>query len=499
MRKMRHFSIAIIMLFISFSAIQAQATSPESPFILPQYSKRISLDFKDANLKDVLKVFSRQIGANFVLDSSIKETTVTVYLDNTPVEEALQRILTANELTYQYIQESNIFIVSPKDTTKKTTTRIYPLKYATVPSSKLNSTITIDGATGGAPVASGSSAGSSSGLIASIQASMSKDGKIAEDPRTNSLIITDEEEYFSQIEKVLSKLDMPVPQVLIEVKMLDVSKTAADALGVNYGDGKFFTVKGGSVDTFFPFSQKTILDKGGEREFRAGSVGSSEFTAVVNFLESRSDTQSLARPRILTLDNQTAQIKISTKETIGVEIQQTDSTSSGGGLSTETAERADTGIILTVTPQINLLTNEITMAVSPKVIVATSSTIVNKSTNSPYKDPEERSANIILKVKAGETIMLGGLLRKSKTATESKVPVLGSIPFLGRLFRYNTADGNERELVIFITPYILNDAGNPLDGKKKVIDFKVRENSLTHRSILIDDNLSDLSNQRRRK
>ncbi len=469
--------------------VSSQAFSEDSSFIMPQYSKRVSLDLKDADMKDVLKVFSRQIGANFVLDSKIEKTKVTVYLDNVPVEEAMERILASNGLTYVYNAESNIFTVSAKDQEVKMVTRVYPLKNATVSGSKLNATISIVGA--GAAVAGGKD----SGISSSLQSAISKDGKVAEDPRTNSLIITDYEENFSKIDAILAKLDIAIPQVLIEVKMLDVSKINVDTLGFDYGSGTFFSVTGATIPTFFPFNQKNILDKGGLRTFSgAGTMGMKGMTAAATFLEKCTDTRALARPRILTMDNQTAQIMISNDEVVGT-ITVEDATT---GKRTTTAERAKTGVFLTVTPQVNLLTNEITLAITPKAIEASQSQF-SKEGGQAFRDTEERSASVIMKVQAGETIMIGGLLRKKLEKVVTKVPFLGSIPFLGRLFRSDNINGTDRELIIFITPTILNNLGDSLDGKKKAIDFRSRETSSPDRSKVISEDLLSIANQHQRK
>jgi type II secretory pathway component GspD/PulD (secretin) len=416
----------------------------DAAFILPQYSKRISLDFKNADLKDVLKAFSKQIGANFILSDKVKATALTLFLENVPVEDALSKILVANGLTYEYDAASNIFMVYPFDPVIKEMiiTRVYPLKNATVPSSKLFKTLNMDGA---------ASTSSGSGILEPLQSVITKGGKIAEDARTNSLIITDVETNFPQIEELLAKLDVPISQVLIEVEMLDVLKSTTDLLGVKFGK-EFFQVSGGSATSYFPFDSSNVVEKyAGKDTFSAGSMGAVNMSAVLEFLTTQTDTKNLARPRLLTLDNQTAQIKISTDEAVGV-LSTATSTGGSTGSTVDQAERVKTGVFLTVTPQVNLLSGDITLAVSPKVIEATTGQQFGATT---FKDPEERGANVILKVRAGETIILGGLLRKKNEKTITKFPLLGDIPFLGRLFRHDNTTGKDRELLIFITRILL--------------------------------------------
>jgi len=150
----------------------------------------------------------------------------------------------------------------------------------------------------------------------------------------------------------------------------------------------------------------------------------------------------------MTLNNETAEIKIATNEVIS--INTTDNGSGSAVSSTTSAERVETGVMLRVTPQINVDTGEITMYIYPKVVEATASSFQD------YKDPEERSTKSTVRIKDGETVVIGGLIRKDKSETLTKVPILGDIPVLGALFRHKYVDKNkDRELLVFITPHIL--------------------------------------------
>jgi len=424
-----------------------------SQFAYPEYSKRISMDFKNADLNDVLKIFSQQSGMNFIAAQSIMNKKLTLYLDNVPVEKALDRILSANNLTYEIQPGSDIFVVKElAKPTKQLLTRIYSLKNATVSSSKLNTTIPTCG-TGSA--SGGAATGSDNGLMAAIKAATSgPDAKIIEDPRTNSLIITDIPSQFPIIEQTIARLDMPVPQIVIEVEMLDISKTTADKLGVKYG-GTPLTFSGGQRDHVYPWNQNQLLDKGyefEEAEYRVGTIDASGMTAMLQMLKTQTDTKYLARPRLLTLNNQTAEIKISTNEAIGISTQ-TSSSQSTAVQSVE-AERVETGVFLTVTPQANILTNEIILAVVPRVIEARTGGTYDGKT---FKDPEERGAKSILRVRNGETVIIGGLLRDNSTDVITKLPFLGDLPLIGSAFRHKDKSSAERELVIFLTPRILNE------------------------------------------
>ncbi len=469
------------------SAVFSSSLTTDNSFILPQYSKRISLDFKDADIKDVLKIFSQQIGSNFIVSEKVKEKNITVFLDQVPVEEALSKILIANGLVYRFDQGSNIFVVEPKDETEKIITRVYPLRYATVPSSKMLSTFTISdesvSSEGGSAATAASSAG---GILNAITPVFTKVGKIAVDERTNSLIITDVEKNFPAIEQTLAKLDVPVPQVVIEVEMIDTSKTTLDEMGVKFAN-TLYKVTGIPGRTFFwPLDQSGILSATDvAAKYTPGTLDGSIFSAMLQFLNTKTDTKTLARPRILTMDNETAQIKISADEVIGI----TRSGSTANSDYTESAERMETGVVLTVTPQVNLLSGDIMMAVSPKVVDVKPSTIGASSETTKYMDPETRGAKVMMRVHDGNTVVLGGLLRSSKETTLVKVPILGDIPFVGRLFRHKYKSQKDRELLIFITPHIVSGQGASAGVTGSLVDMSSRESSVSGRFQEIDSEL----------
>ncbi|MCK5083808.1 MAG: secretin and TonB N-terminal domain-containing protein, partial [Candidatus Omnitrophica bacterium] len=278
--------------------------------------KTISLDFTDANLNDVLKIFSQQSGLNFIAATDVASKKVNLYLNEVPVEEALERILSANNLTYELKPGSNIFVVNElKVSGKNLITRVYPLKFATVPSSKLNKTLSIE--TGG--IAENVDP-ESMGILGAVSSMLTENGSVIEDTRTNSLIVSDILSQFPIIEQTIARLDVRVPQILIEAEMLDISKNTADLLGAKFGNTPM-TFTGGERDHVYPWNQNQLLNKGytfEEAEYRVGTISFAGLAVTLQFLRTMTDTKHLARPRILTLNNDTAEISISTDEAIGL-------------------------------------------------------------------------------------------------------------------------------------------------------------------------------------
>ena len=451
--KSRHI-ISAILLFLApvifCHADEIDLTS--SSFVYPAYSNTISMDFQEAALVNVLKIFSQQSDLNLVTAESISNRKVTVFLDNVPVEQALEQILRANELTYEIQPDSDIYIVKPLlKPAVELITRIYELKHATVKSSVINNTLDISPANCGGEKIESEIDFEEYGLKAAIEAILTEDGKLTEDARTNKIIVTDIASNFKNIETVISKLDTPAPQVLIEVEMLEVSEATADLIGNKIGNTPV-VLSGTAKDTIFPFTYPAECAWEFEPEYALGSSNFSGLTATLQFLRTQTDTKSLARPTILTLSNQAAQIKISTDEAIGVKT----SSISSEGLATSSveAERVETGVFLTVTPQVNIYTGEILMALVPKVIIARTGGTFGGQT---FKDPEERGTQSLLRVQSGDTIIIGGLLRTEESDTVTKMPLLGDIPLLGALFRHKDKSISDRELIIFITPHIVHE------------------------------------------
>ncbi|HQP92256.1 MAG TPA: type II and III secretion system protein, partial [Candidatus Omnitrophota bacterium] len=181
-----------------------------------------------------------------------------------------------------------------------------------------------------------------------------------------------------------------------------------------------------------------------------GTLSAAVFNAVLDFLKTDSKTKFLARPRILTMTNETALIQIATNEAIG----QNSVTNSSEGTATSTveAERFLTGVSLRVTPQVDTESQSVTMFIQPTVSVAKTGATFNDTT---YKDPEIRSSQTTLMVKDGETIVVGGLIRNSEETTIKRMPIVGDIPILGLFFRHKDKTVEERELIVFITPHIV--------------------------------------------
>ncbi|MFH0790433.1 MAG: secretin N-terminal domain-containing protein [Candidatus Omnitrophota bacterium] len=493
--KLQSFVCIVLFCLFSFPFKLNAGLNSDLPFDNPEIM--VSMDFQDVPLKDIMKIFSVQSGLNFIAASGTEDKKITLYLDKVPVKEAMDKLFKANNLTYELDKQAKIFII--KDLVGKppveTITKIFPLKYATVNTSALKKQMSGAAATGE----------DATGLNGIIKKLLSEYGSLIEDGRTNSYIITDIPERMPRIAETITALDVSVPQVLIEVEVLDVNKAKVDKMGINFANGgdvtanMFTTVLTGAViSTGFPVPKTYYQNLDVAKTFTSGSLdfsgGLTPYTALINFIKQQTDTRSLARPRILTLNNETAEIKIICQERIGT--VETIMGSEDAEVA-DNAERVETGVNLQVTPQINIESGEVTMYIVPEIKDS-----VANSTFQDSRDQEQRSTKSIVRVKDGETIIMGGLIRNDRQETITKLPFLGDLPLVGGAFRHKAKSrDSERELLVFITPHIMKESNLTL-AQTKITSLPEREQTtvpVIDRENIINTSLNTFDKKKKNK
>jgi type II secretory pathway component GspD/PulD (secretin) len=317
-------------------------------------------------------------------------------------------------------------------------------------------------------------------------------GQVALEPRTNSLVVTDIPEVFPQVEQIIAELDRKAPQVMIEAQIVEIDSSRTRDIGLEWGgaDGELAQFTGGQRDTSFPMnlgsnpSNWKFFDPfvpgvstyvgsiaGGATNsnstsnnttFVASQVTSNIHSSLLDLtslqitlraLVARSEAHFLGKPKILTLNNKPAIMQIASDQAMGLQMA-----TSGGGSgitsSLATPERFTTGLILKVTPQINK-EGYITMLIQPSYTNAQASTISTQA--NPVFDPVTRSASTLVRVRNGQTLVIGGLLQSTETKVVRKVPLLGYIPLIGWFFTSSSDERDNTDLVIFLTPTIVSD------------------------------------------
>ena len=290
---------------------------------------------------------------------------------------------------------------------------------------------------------------------------------ITADKLTNSLIIVASPSDYETMKDVIQKLDIRRRQVYVEAAIIEMGLTKSRELGfefqaanMNKLDSGKTTVLGG---TNFGGIGQAAANPAAFASFNGLAVGAVKGTftfrgqeflnigALLRALQSDSDVNVLSTPNILTSDNQKAEIMVG--ENVPFKTGQSQSAATGGSSILTTIERKDVGISLKITPQITSEDNvrlEIYQEIS-NVVESASSTSSDGPTTS------KRSASTTVVIKDHETMVIGGLIRDNVTSGETKVPFLGDIPLLGWLFKYKTSKIDKVNLMIFITPYIINN------------------------------------------
>ena len=259
-----NFKTAIFIILFFFALLIPRLKAETNLLDLIDSDKTISMDLQEADLKDVLKIFSVQSGLNFIASESVKGRKVTLYLDNVPIRETMDKLFKANKLIYEYDENANIITVSYAGDTLEpdTITKVFQLKYRSVSTAnlekeKINLFASYSAASG---QQSSSSTSGGATITNAVKQILSKDGKINEDASTNSLIITDLASRFPSIEEVIRDLDQPQPQVMLEVEVLDVSKNLLDNLGFQLGNIVMLQMWDGMLMQQCPPSLKTLLE-----------------------------------------------------------------------------------------------------------------------------------------------------------------------------------------------------------------------------------------------
>ncbi|KAF0134833.1 MAG: type II and III secretion system protein [Candidatus Saganbacteria bacterium] len=348
------------------------------------------INFQDANISDVAQILAKQAGLNIVMNCDSPKKT-SIHLTDMQPEEALEYILRANG--YNYEKKGNVVLVStlPQDisqTAYKGISRIVKLKYI--------------------------SAEKASALMAKIFTGITA----ISGARSNNLVIRGKESDIDEAEKLLSDIDQPIPQVLIEAKVVEMSESDTIRFGIDHNSGIFKFING----------KKQDID------------------STLNTLLGNGKANLLATPRISTLDNSEATINIGSRIPYAVPV------SSGSASTQWTVDYIDAGVKLKITPQIGQ-GNQITTFIQPEV-----SSISEWRTTSAGEFPviSTRNASATVKVKTGETIVVGGLMSESDRVNVTRIPILGHIPILNFFFQNRTVEKAKTEIVFLITPYVVN-------------------------------------------
>jgi type IV pilus assembly protein PilQ len=406
----------------------------------------VSLDFQGADLRAVLRTFAEISGLNIVIDPKVNGT-VDVALKDVPWDQALDQILRANGLGY--VVDGTIVRVAPLEALEAEQKKLSDLAKAQAEAGQM------------ATLTRQLSYAKGEEIVAMLKAAsvLSLRGTAYVDPRTNTLIITDLSERLQNSTQLINTLDTPQPQVEIEARIVQVSKTYARALGVQWGfNGRVDPALGNTTPLAFP-SNGSLAGRAASTPANpapAGTVanysvpgapaaiglalgsvnGAFNLDVALSALEQSGNARLLSTPRVTTQSNISAEIAQ------GVQVPYQTVANN-----TVITNFKDAALILRVTPQITAA-NTVIMQIS------VDKGSVGESFNGVPSINTQR-ANTTVLVGDGQTTVIGGIYASDERASTDKTPGLGSVPLLKWLFKRDTLNDQSTELLIFITPRII--------------------------------------------
>lgn len=428
----------------------------------PQYTgKKISLNFQSVDVRALLQIIADVAGVNMVVSDSVSGK-IAIRLDDVPWDQALDIILRTKGLGMR--RQGNVIFVAPLEElarrekveleTEQQNTELAPLHTEVI---QVNYAKAADIAA----------------LLKSANNSiLSKRGRVTVDERTNTLLVMDTLEKLADIRALVKRLDVPVRQVLIESRIVIANDNFDRQLGVNFGlsahNGELYTsgtnaatnqlINGTSLAGVNQSDRYNVNFPAGGSLASAGTLGlallSSKYLVDLELsaLQAEGKGEVISTPRVITANAKQASIEQ------GVEIPYQQSTSSGA----TSVSFKKAVLSLNVTPQITP-DGRIIMDLAIKKDSVGQTVATSNGGSVPSIDTHRVNTQVL--VDNGQTVVLGGIYEDTRTDTLNKVPVLGDIPLLGALFRFKEHQNNRTELLVFITPKILNQA------------LKVNENS----------------------
>ena len=424
------------------------------------------LEFREVDIKDVLRQLAKQYNLNIVFSESVKGA-VTVQLNNVSVEQAMDSIITVNGFAYN--KKENVYKVTSQEEAKSEgkQTKLFKLNNA-----------------------------DANALKDTLSKVLSGDGSCQADARSNSLLVTDSVAVINKIENIISSLDELTPQVLIETKFIETSLTVGEKLGIDWSTT--ISASGASRKTTLPFNatKSTLLeqilpqaapssstDSSGtaatgttsttstsdfpvtypfgfpytvKSDFSFGTLDFTGLKAVFDLLEERNNTKLVANPRVVALNNQKATINVG--QVLSLPTYERNQTT--GNMEITGWQQQPVGVTLEVTPQISP-DGHIRMKLKPNV----SSLVGYASTRNGVNEgpiTSTRTVDTEVQITDGQTVVIGGLVKESTLDHFKKVPFLGDVPLLKYFFQRkeqgSSGSPNEKtDLLIFVTARIIRD------------------------------------------
>ncbi|MFZ6646009.1 secretin N-terminal domain-containing protein [Undibacterium sp. TJN25] len=386
------------------------------------YRKPISIEFRDATLRQIFEVISRTSGINFLFDKDVRtEQRTAISLKDTNIESAIHFTLQTNQLERQVLDPNTILIYPniPAKLKDYQEMRVRTFYLTNAEAKKVAETLK----------------------------TIVKTRDIVVDEKLNLIIMRDSPDAIRMAEKLIALQDLAEPEVMLEVEVLEVKRTRLQQLGIQWPATLSVTPLplAGSAGANGLSGPLTLYDLLHQNSRTLGAnVGS--FVANANLQDG--DANLLANPRIRARNHERASILI------GERVPNISSTATSTGILSESVQYVEVGLKLNVEPTV-YLDNDVAIKVSMEV-----SSIIDQirtpAGSTAYRIGT-RTANTVLRLKNGETQVLAGLINDEERRSGNRIPGAGEVPVLGRLFGNGTDDSQKTEIVLSITPHLIRN------------------------------------------
>jgi type II secretory pathway component GspD/PulD (secretin) len=374
-----------------------------------QQGKEMDLEFEEAPLKGFFQMIGEVTGINIVVDAAVENMKISLHLKKVTVRDAMNVIAVSRNLFFKKIGGTLFVSTREKINQGNMVTRVIPVRYIKVKEAQ----------------------NMVQGLLKTVVAS--------ED--VNALAVTGTPEEIASVQELVKKIDVSQPQVILEAKIIEVNQDALKEMGVDWFD----QLSVGFQESNRPSTFATTESAPGSA-LKVYSLARSplQFDVALKTLENNNKAKILSNPRVMTLNNQQSEIFV------GDRIPYTITTVAGGVASTE-VRFVEPGIRLRITPSI-IDKDFVVIKIEPEV----SFIYGFRGPNDQYPWVKTRNATVYVRIKNNQPFVLGGLLNQEDKKNLYKVPVLGSVPLIGNLFSYKKDSATSSELIIVVTPVVVN-------------------------------------------
>ena len=398
---------------------EAKEKSPLPSSLSAAYRIPISIEFKDVAIKQVFEVISRSSGLNFIFDKDVRtDQRVTLYLKNSTIESAVYYTLLTNQLEQQVLNDNTVLIYP------NTANKLKDYQELVVRSFFLTN--------------------ADAKMVASTLKTILKSRDVVVDDKLNMLIVRDSPEAIRLAAKLVALHDVAEAEVMLEVEILEVKRNRLFELGVAWPDSLSLT----------PLASGTAgaLTLDDLRHIRGSSLGAAIGSATINARNQNTDANILANPRIRAHNHEKAKILI------GDRVPLITTTSTATGFASESISYIDVGLKLDIEPAVHL-DNDVSIKIALEVSNIVSQ-VQTKSGSVAYQIGT-RTASTVLRLRDGENQVLAGLINDEDRRSSRKVPGLGDLPILGRLFGSTGDEHQKTEIVLSITPHLIRSIKRP--------------------------------------